>query len=191
VVAGEDIGAATRGTPGKQICISIDSCRISSYFVPKTRMAGSTEFSESSVSGLQTQGAGRMKPALWSKVKRVVTRAIFWSYERGSWQYDIILLVILAFIFLTPAKWFHDQPRLQLSDLRHVQGIVEVAHNGHDWIYQVDERLVDSMIPLAPKDAMEQLLQQRVHSPFVLKSVQPVLDKNGVVLGYTVVVDRK
>ncbi len=31
-----------------------------------------------------------------------VLRVIFWTYERGGWQYDILSALILAFIFLTP-----------------------------------------------------------------------------------------
>jgi len=32
---------------------------------------------------------------------------LLWSYERGTWQYDLFCLLILAFIFLTPSSWFH------------------------------------------------------------------------------------
>ena len=32
----------------------------------------------------------------------VLTKIFFWTYPRGSWQYDLICVVILAFIFLTP-----------------------------------------------------------------------------------------
>jgi hypothetical protein len=31
---------------------------------------------------------------------------INWSYERGTWQYDVLCLLIIAFIFLTPKTWF-------------------------------------------------------------------------------------
>ena len=37
-----------------------------------------------------------------AKIKLFLLRSIFWSYERGSWQYDVICAAILAFIFLTP-----------------------------------------------------------------------------------------
>ena len=39
-------------------------------------------------------------------------RFILWEYERGSWQYDVIVALILAFIFLTPREFFRDQPRI-------------------------------------------------------------------------------
>ena len=37
---------------------------------------------------------------------------IDWSYERASWQWDILCLVILAFIFLTPKEWFESRRSL-------------------------------------------------------------------------------
>ena len=35
-----------------------------------------------------------------------VKTVINWSYERASWQWDVLCLVILCFIFLTPNAWF-------------------------------------------------------------------------------------
>jgi hypothetical protein len=39
-----------------------------------------------------------------------MVRTIFWSYERGSWPYDVFVAVILVFVLLTPRAWFHDRP---------------------------------------------------------------------------------
>ena len=36
---------------------------------------------------------------------------IFWDYRRAVWQYDVMVGLILLFIFLTPREWFNDQPR--------------------------------------------------------------------------------
>jgi hypothetical protein len=38
-------------------------------------------------------------------------RLIFWDFPRGSVFYDLVVALILAFIFLTPAEWFRDQPK--------------------------------------------------------------------------------
>ena len=46
-------------------------------------------------------------------------RFLLWSFERGSVQYDVICLVILAFIFITPQLFFDDRPdwmRIRPSD---------------------------------------------------------------------------
>ena len=34
-------------------------------------------------------------------------KTLFWSYERSSWQYDVLCVLILAFIFFTPNYLFH------------------------------------------------------------------------------------
>ena len=31
---------------------------------------------------------------------------VAWKYERASWQWDVLCLLIMAFIFLTPKSWF-------------------------------------------------------------------------------------
>lgn len=36
----------------------------------------------------------------------VVKKILFWSYGRTSWQYDVLAVLILAFVFLTPPAWF-------------------------------------------------------------------------------------
>ncbi|MFN0278629.1 MAG: hypothetical protein ACKVRN_08505 [Pyrinomonadaceae bacterium] len=36
----------------------------------------------------------------------MIRNVINWNYERASWQWDFLCLVILAFIFLTPKEWF-------------------------------------------------------------------------------------
>jgi len=153
-------------------------------------MAPSTEFRKPTLSHPGNRETTQTNPVFWPKVALIMKRAIFWSYERGSWQYDIIVLVILAFIFLTPARWFHDRPHLQLSDLRHVQGIVEVSHTGQMWVYQLDARLVDSLGQVPPREAVHQLLLQRVKPPFAIKSINPILGTGDVILGYTVEVKR-
>jgi beta-lactamase regulating signal transducer with metallopeptidase domain len=38
----------------------------------------------------------------------VLWRTFFWTYERATWQYDLWVIVILAFIWLTPPAWLHD-----------------------------------------------------------------------------------
>ena len=39
---------------------------------------------------------------LWNVFKKV----ILWSYGRTTWQYDVLCVAILAFVFLTPKGWF-------------------------------------------------------------------------------------
>lgn len=36
----------------------------------------------------------------------VFKKVILWSYGRTTWQYDVLCVAILAFVFLTPKGWF-------------------------------------------------------------------------------------
>jgi hypothetical protein len=40
--------------------------------------------------------------ALISTLKKI----FFWNYARNTWQWDLLCVVILIFIFLTPKSWF-------------------------------------------------------------------------------------
>ncbi|MCY4660116.1 MAG: hypothetical protein OXF93_09950 [Acidobacteria bacterium] len=37
-----------------------------------------------------------------------VWHALFWTFERATWQYDLMVLAILAFVWLTPPGWLGD-----------------------------------------------------------------------------------
>jgi len=41
-----------------------------------------------------------------------VKNVLLWSYERGSWQYDVLCLLIIAVIFLIPSSYFEDRDRI-------------------------------------------------------------------------------
>jgi len=124
----------------------------------------------------------------WRKVKRGFVRSIFWAYERGTWQYDLLVLAILAFIFLSPRAWFEDRPTLQLTDLRRRQGVVEVRQGKEGWTYLVDARLVEAQAPKETNAAIREILRLRLQRPFTIKSSETIRDRNNVILGYTVVV---
>ena len=38
-------------------------------------------------------------------------KIFFWNYARNTWQWDLLCLVILIFIFLTPKSWFEGSER--------------------------------------------------------------------------------
>jgi hypothetical protein len=42
---------------------------------------------------------------------KTLQRIFFWDFQRTSWQWDIVVTLILAFIFLTPRDLFRDQPK--------------------------------------------------------------------------------
>jgi len=152
-------------------------------------MAPSADFHEQALSHALSQPGEAPWSKVGSKIKLVVTRTLFWAYERGSWQYDLIVAAILAFIFLSPRSWFDDRPTLQLTDLRHHQGVVEMGRVNKNVRYLVDARLVESL-DQKPEDAIPIILKQHEQKSFTVKSIVAVRDRNQVILGYTVVVEE-
>jgi CDP-diacylglycerol--glycerol-3-phosphate 3-phosphatidyltransferase len=39
---------------------------------------------------------------------RMLWNGFFWTFERATWQYDIMVIVILAFVWLVPPDWIGD-----------------------------------------------------------------------------------
>ena len=41
-------------------------------------------------------------------LKSTLRKIVFWTYPRTSWQWDVLCVLILVFIFLTPKSWFEN-----------------------------------------------------------------------------------
>lgn len=41
----------------------------------------------------------------------MLRKLFFWNYARNTWQWDVLCVVILIFIFLTPKSWFENSER--------------------------------------------------------------------------------
>ncbi|MDX6304489.1 MAG: hypothetical protein QOG23_431 [Blastocatellia bacterium] len=41
-------------------------------------------------------------------IAETTKKVVFWTYPRTSWQWDVLCVLILVFIFLTPKGWFEN-----------------------------------------------------------------------------------
>src|ERR1041385_1168634 len=74
-----------------------------------------------------------------SRIGRTLKGYVFWTYARGSFHYDVMVTLILAFIFIAPHYIdFKDKPSIPE---RHPTGIVASADGK---TYQVDASAVDA-----------------------------------------------
>jgi len=118
------------------------------------------------------------------RVWQTISNFIWWSYDRGSIQYDVMVTLILLFIFLAPQKInFKDKP---IERTPHPTRVVLIPDVESGYIYQVDAAEV------AGKDAATvQGYLQRVIEPIIAGEVEiaryePVRDKGGRVIAYKV-----
>jgi hypothetical protein len=154
-------------------------------------MAESTPVREKALSDAKPHQEVTPQDGTPGGIRKALGHIFFWAYDRGTWQYDLIVIAIVAFIFLTPRSWFEDRPTLQLTDLRNHQGIVEVTHSNEGGSYLVDARLVESTDPKKVEDAIRGIVQGRAQKPFDIKSINPVRDRQNILLGYTVEIQFK
>ena len=61
-------------------------------------------------------------PAARRSIKQVLKSYFYWTYPRGSLHYDVMVTLILLFIFVTPAVWdYGDKPRSTAANTHPVQ----------------------------------------------------------------------
>ena len=115
------------------------------------------------------------------KVWHAIRPAIFWKYRRGSWQYDIMVGLTLAFIFLTPRSWFRDQPRIPGAQ----QIVMLPSHQGRT-VFWIDPELIRDPAPDKLESQIRVLLEKRTGNKITLLEAEPAKDSEGNLKGYLV-----
>jgi hypothetical protein len=110
----------------------------------------------------------------------MLKRFILWDYKRGSWQYDVMVGIILAFIFLTPRDWFRDQPRIPKASSI---AMLPSEHSGSAFF--VDAALLAKTPENQRIARLTELLQSRTSNRrLTVSRVEPILDSEGELQGY-------
>ncbi len=83
----------------------------------------------------------------------------FWTHPRGSFHYDVMVTLILAFIFITPHLWnYGDKPRREAD----VSSLIQVTGDGdHGLIVTVQAKDV-WVDPNASEWAVRRALHQAI-----------------------------
>ncbi|HWZ41915.1 MAG TPA: hypothetical protein VNW97_00490 [Candidatus Saccharimonadales bacterium] len=123
-----------------------------------------------------------------SQIWRTIKGYIFWTYERGSFHYDVMVTLILAFIFVTPhlpRVNFKDQPA---EGPPHPTGIT-VFMDGDKFIYRVDASMVDAHSEGTVRASLLRAIEP-ISGNVVLLRAEPVRDPAGRLVAYRAVVRR-
>jgi hypothetical protein len=119
---------------------------------------------------------------------QILSKTFFWSYERGTWPYDIAVILILVFVLLTPRNWFKDKPA---SGAPVSPGQVQlISHDGNRLTYRVDARILAPPTKLALQNDLHTALQEALpelhNGSFSIAKIEPVRDEQGTVIAYQV-----
>ncbi len=122
---------------------------------------------------------------------QILSRTFFWSYERGTWQYDVAVILILVFVFL-PRNWFHDQ---QEAGTPAAPGqVLFISGEGNRQIYRVDARILAPPTKLALQNDLHNTLRDALpelhNGRFSIARIEPVRDDQGAVIAYRVEIRR-
>ena len=96
-------------------------------------------------------------------------RLIFWDFPRASWQYDIVVGLILIFIFATPRDWFHDQPKASSVVL------MSSVHGSNRVFIATD--LLTTVPENQRATRAEALIRQRTGKSWHVVRVEPIRDE--------------
>ena len=118
------------------------------------------------------------------RVWKTISSFIWWSYERGSIPYDIMVTLILLFIFLAPYKInFKDKP---IERTPHPTRVVLIPDVESGYIYQVDAMEVAGKDATAIQSYLQRVIEPIIAGEVEIARYEPVRDKNGRVVAYKV-----
>jgi hypothetical protein len=120
---------------------------------------------------------------------QILYRVFFWAYERTTWQYDVAVGVILAFVFLTPTRWFRDQPQVGLP--ANSSQVERISKFGETEIYKVDARVLapPERTPALQNDlhnALQKASSDLHDGRFAIGKIEAIRDETGTVIAYQV-----
>ena len=107
---------------------------------------------------------------------KALGRFIFWDYPRASWQYDVMCVLILAFIFLTPRDLFRDQPK--------AANVVMLPAEQGTGLFWIAPQLLDGVAPADQASTAATKINSRYKTRLAVTRVEPLRDAEEDVTGY-------
>jgi hypothetical protein len=119
---------------------------------------------------------------------RTIRGYILWSYERGTIQYDVMVTLILLFVFLSP-RWinFNDKP---VQHNPHPSGVVVMPDGQGGLIYQVEGSAIAGQNDGQVRGELLRIIEP-ISGEVSITSYEAVRDRAGHVLSYKVWVHRE
>lgn len=126
-----------------------------------------------------------------STIRQGIERVVFWSYERGTWQYDVAVISIVLFVFFSPRIiHYNDQPPVGPPPS---QAMIELRSKepGQIATYRVDARLIASPIPTPElehdlHETVQKNIQDFRQGHFEIVRIEPIHGEGDTVAYYDV-----
>ncbi len=124
---------------------------------------------------------------------RLLRSYLFWTYERGSLHYDVMVTLILLFLFVSPHLIdFRDRPIPEVPQRSSEVLVRDAGGDGseHRFVYEI--RADDLKSAQSPADLSRQIERtvQTIAGAAQVESVKPVTDPHGRIVAYAATVRR-
>ncbi len=96
----------------------------------------------------------------------MLKRLIFWDFPRASWPYDLVVGLILIFIFATPRAFFHDQPKA-----------APVILIGSNEVFIANE-LLEGVAPKNRAEVASELIRKRIGKNWHVARLEALRDEH-------------
>ena len=120
-------------------------------------------------------------------VWRTIRGYLWWTYERGSFHYDVMVTVILLFIFVSPRYInFNDKP---IDRVPHPTEVIVNPDGQGGFVYQVSAKAVEGKTGASLEAGLLRVIEP-ISGEVRMVDYKPVLDAKGKVTAYKVRVSR-
>jgi hypothetical protein len=116
------------------------------------------------------------------KVSQTIKSYIWWTSPRGSVRYDVMVTVILAFIFLTPL-WVNFRDKPQERPPRQTEVVVQQVDDG--FLYRVDASAVKAGSDADIRESLARIIEP-VAGEITIDRYEAVRDSKHNVIAYKV-----
>lgn len=123
-----------------------------------------------------------------------IKNIILWSYERGTWQYDVLCMLIIGTVFLVPSKYFGDRDRASVKNVQTISRANEIRMIASEAVQEIavsdlknflDEQRKPELI-LKPQEAITLYLRDKLKQDVTVVKFEPFMNSPNGVAGYKV-----
>ncbi len=117
------------------------------------------------------------------KLQETLKNIICWSYERTTWQYDLLVVLIIATVIFVPSRFFGDRDRpLRTPNEEVRRWSIESNHINKFAVKNgAAEKLKND-----PKEVVQLYLREFIRPDILVEHCSIEMDAVGKVTGYSV-----
>lgn len=118
---------------------------------------------------------------------RTIKGFILWSHERGTIQYDVMVTLILLFVFFSPRFIDYNDHPVQRNP--HPSDIIVSPDGNGGFVYQIEGKAIQGGDDAAIRAQLLRVIEP-ISGEISIQHYDPVTDKKGRVVAYRVWVKR-